>query len=182
MSGRRHRERQATEAEVDLWRRAVGEVAPLKGRARIAMPGPRPEHSPMAADRRVEAARTALPHSSRPAPPLPIDRPTAQRLKNGRMPIDGRIDLHGMTANEARLNLSAFLRASQAMGRRAVLVITGRGLDPDRRGRGVLKREAPQWFSSMSDIVAGYSEADRRHGGAGAFYVRIRRKDKAKHS
>ena len=61
---------------------------------------------------------------------------------------------------------------------KAVLVITGRGLDPEGLGRGVLKRETPHWLDALPDVVAGYGAADRKHGGAGALYVRLRRKDK----
>lgn len=111
--------------------------------------------------------------------PAPLDRATANRLKKGRLPIEGRIDLHGMRAAEAQRQLARFLRASQAMGRKAVLVITGQGRDPESQGRGVIKRETPHWLAAMPDVVAGYGAADRRHGGAGALYIRLRRLDKA---
>ncbi len=184
MTGRRQRERRATEAEVDLWRRAVAEAKPLPGRKAppppAAVDGVRPAPAARPA-RRPPTDPPALASPIVPNSPLarPLDRATHTRLRRGRLPIEGRIDLHGMTAAEARRNLATFLRASQAMGHRAVLVITGRGRDPDRLGRGVLKREAPHWLDGMKDIVAGYGQADRRHGGDGALYVQLRRKDKA---
>lgn len=188
MRARRPGNRAATEDEVALWRRAVADAAPLQGRARVTL-----------APARKKPARSEPPPASHPEAPIPeiaprpaaattqpprgdhsrqIDRATYARLKKGRMPIEGRLDLHGMTAAAAERALSAFLRRSQAEGRRAVLVITGRGLDPEGTGRGVLKRAAPDWLARHSDLVAGYSEADRRHGGAGAYYVRLRRKDR----
>ena len=181
MSGRRQRERTATAAEVDLWRRAVAEATPLPGRVQLAKGATRPR-APMAENIRRAPMRPLLPQAdlSRSAAIDPIDRATLARLKKGRLEIEGRLDLHGMKAAQAQQNLSAFLRSSQAMGRRAVLVITGRGLDPEGLGRGILKRETPHWLDAMSDIVAGYAAADQKHGGAGALYVRLRRKDKAK--
>jgi len=188
MRPRRPGDRAATEDEVALWRRAVADAAPLQGRARILQSPPR-----------TRPARSERPPASHPEAPVPeiasrppaasarqtrgehrhqIDRATYARLKKGRMPIEGRLDLHGMTAAAAERALAAFLRRSQAEGRRAVLVITGRGLDPDGTGRGVLKRAAPDWLARHGDLVAGFSEADRRHGGAGAYYVRLRRKDR----
>lgn len=188
MSERKRRARPPTEAEVDLWRKAVADAAPLTGRARRAPtpPRPRPRAAPThvhdhADGREADAPVSRRPHvAARPvaAAAAHIDRATMTRLKSGRMPIDGRIDLHGMTAAAAKRNLTAFLRSSQATGRRAVLVITGRGLDPENLGRGVLKRETPHWLNALPDVVSGYAQADRRHGGAGAFYVRLRRKDK----
>lgn len=186
MSRRSQRDRPLTEAEAALWRQAVAGAAPLPGsNKRLPPPHRPPPRNPRLPDSHPPDPRPRLQGQAPPArsaeraPNKPIDRATMTRLKSGRMPIEGRIDLHGMTAAAAQRNLTTFLKASQAHGRRAVLVITGRGLDPQNLGRGVLKREAPHWLDAMPDIVAGYAEADRRHGGAGAYYVRIRRKDKA---
>ena len=45
------------------------------------------------------------------------------------------------------------------------------------RSPSVLRRMAPHWLGSpgMRDIVVGFEEAARGHGGSGALYVRIRR-------
>ncbi len=66
-----------------------------------------------------------------------------------------------------------FLRRAQAEGWRAVLVITGKGTRSD----GVLRRRAPEWLAdpSLRSVVAGVSEAHRRHGGEGALYVALKR-------
>ena len=55
-----------------------------------------------------------------------------------------------------------------------MLVITGKGV----QGDGVLRRRAPEWLgaAAMAHIVAGISEAHRRHGGDGALYVALKRK------
>ena len=57
---------------------------------------------------------------------------------------------------------------------RAVLVITGKGASGD----GVLRRRTPEWLAapSLRSIIAGYSQADRRHGGEGALYIALKRK------
>lgn len=191
MTDRRHRK--LTDDEADLWRRAVKDAAPLPGRQpAIKKPAPkravprqrlRPEDMPDFAPQGPPIDRYS-PLSRRPtgvpAADRTIDRATYVRLKKGRLPIEGRIDLHGMTAMAAQRNLTAFLRHGQAAGMKAVLVITGRGLDPEGLGRGVLKRETPHWLDALPDVVAGYSAADRKHGGAGALYVRLRRIDKVK--
>lgn len=183
------RKRRLTDAESDLWRRAVQDAAPLPNR-QPAIPRPKPARAPARSRFEETPEPTVLPlgvgqrhNALAPGKPAPggnrqIDRATYARLKKGRLPIEGRIDLHGMTAAAAQRNLTAFLRHSQAAGMKAVLVITGRGLDPEGLGRGVLKRETPHWLDALPEVVAGYGEADRRHGGAGALYVRLRRKDK----
>lgn len=57
---------------------------------------------------------------------------------------------------------------------RAVLVITGKGVGGD----GVLRRRVPDWLAapSLRDLIAGVSEAHRRHGGEGALYVALKRR------
>ncbi len=64
-----------------------------------------------------------------------------------------------------------------------MLVITGKGAPGGERGpdgaeRGVLRRMVPHWLAAadMRAVVVGFEEASRGHGGAGALYVRIRRR------
>lgn len=88
--------------------------------------------------------------------------------------ISARIDLHGLDQDRARNTLETFLRRAQDQGARSVLVITGKG----SRGEGVLRRYAPEWLAApaLRGVVAGVSEAHRRHGGEGALYVALKRK------
>jgi DNA-nicking Smr family endonuclease len=91
----------------------------------------------------------------------------------GRETIGGRIDLHGLSQDQARADLIAFVQAAVLHGARGVLVITGKGA----LGDGVLRRRAPEWLAEppLRPLVAGISEAHRRHGGAGALYVALKR-------
>ncbi len=98
------------------------------------------------------------------------------RIAKAREEIGARIDLHGMTQDQARAALLAFLARAFDDGWRAVLVITGKGV----QGDGVLRRAVPGWLGAptLSHIVAGISEAARHHGGEGALYVALKRKPK----
>lgn len=112
-----------------------------------------------------------------------VDRNTAQRFKKGLMPIDGRLDLHGMRQVEAYEALQRFIRSSYASGKRCVLVITGKGAgedgrrDPLKSGQGVLKRKVPEWLEEepFRDILLMSTQAQGQHGGSGALYVLLRR-------
>jgi DNA-nicking Smr family endonuclease len=88
------------------------------------------------------------------------------------MPIDARIDLHGMTQEEAHRALLRFLARAYEDGRRAVLVITGKG------GEGLLRAGVPRWLAeaSVRGMILAIEEAQPRHGGAGAKYVLLRKK------
>ena len=59
-----------------------------------------------------------------------------RELRRGVLPIDGRLDLHGLGAEAARERLLEFLRTQRARGERCVLVIHGKGehsVTPRRR-------------------------------------------------
>ena len=83
------------------------------------------------------------------------------------------IDLHGYDQDRGRAALTAFILRAHADGERAVLVITGKGT----MGDGVLRRRTPEWLSEppLRPLIAGLSEAHRRHGGEGALYVALKR-------
>ncbi|WP_394693290.1 Smr/MutS family protein [Hyphobacterium sp.] len=116
------------------------------------------------------------------AKPPPADRSAERRLRRGRVEIDARIDLHGMTQTAARTSLGHFLHAARSRGFRAVLVITGKGKagarnrEPGEEAPGVIRRRFPEWLAEpeLRHLVSGYASAHRRHGGEGAFYVMIR--------
>ncbi len=112
-----------------------------------------------------------------------LDRKTAEKLRKGQMPIDGRLDLHGMRQIEAQEALQSFITASYSAGKRCVLVITGKGTgldgrrDPLSQGQGVLKRGVPEWLSdaSLAPLILKVEKARPQHGGDGALYVLLRR-------
>jgi DNA-nicking Smr family endonuclease len=113
--------------------------------------------------------------SSSPARILHAIEPNRERrLARGVDVLEARIDLHGLDQDRARDALERFLLRAQAEGYRAALVITGKGPGGD----GVLRRRLPDWLLAqpLRGIVAGVSEARRRHGGKGAVYIALKRK------
>jgi DNA-nicking Smr family endonuclease len=130
---------------------------------------------------RPAPARAPAPAREPPAPLSPgtapgLDKRTAQRLRRGQIPIDGRIDLHGMTRAEAHRNLTDFLTFSATAGRRCVLVITGKGMR-EGAGSGILRSEFPRWLNeaALRPLILSFAAAQPRDGGGGAFYVYLRR-------
>jgi DNA-nicking Smr family endonuclease len=161
--------------ETNLWARVAATVRATPGRA-----PPKPVDATDAPPEPPPLARTApprtppRPHHHRHGPPDPIEPRRLRRLAREREALGPRIDLHGMTQDQARTALESFLLRASEDGWRAVLVITGQGLSGD----GVLRRRAPDWLAepAIRALVAGVAEAHRRHGGKGAFYVTLRRK------
>ena len=118
----------------------------------------------------------AKPARREPPPLAPIEKKLLRRLASGREPIDDRLDLHGMTQAQAHAALVGFIHRAHARDIRIALVITGKGNEFGERG--VLRRVVPLWLREplLRALVSSVEEAARPHGGAGAFYVRLRRK------
>lgn len=106
----------------------------------------------------------------------PLEQRLLKKLARGRQTIDARIDLHGMTQDRARFALLDFLQMAQRADHRIVLVITGKGSE----GRGVLRRNVPEWLKlpQFAACVNGVQTAHVSHGGEGALYVRVRKPTK----
>jgi DNA-nicking Smr family endonuclease len=107
---------------------------------------------------------------------LDVPLETLRGLRRGRMPIDARIDLHGMTAQQARAQLEFFLKTMRARGERCVLVIHGKGAHSPM-GMGILRGEISAWLSqgASSSSVSAFATARQEDGGLGAVYVLLRR-------
>jgi DNA-nicking Smr family endonuclease len=182
-----HRRRQLTDEEIDLWIKVTEAVAPLPGAHKpdrsLPLAPPEPQPRPVTAGFEP-AAPPAAP--VRRLPPLaPLERRLKQKLLRRRIEVDALIDLHGLRQQEAESALRRFLHRAQAEDARLVLVITGKGgraaeSDGLREETGVLRRAVPHWLRApdLRAIVTGFDEAGPAHGGAGALYVKIRRRDR----
>jgi DNA-nicking Smr family endonuclease len=98
--------------------------------------------APPTPERPAKQVDSATPRPPTPRQqPHPIEKPVIRKLARGRLPIDGRIDLHGLTQSEAHNLLFGFLARAHERGLRHVLVITGKG--SSRGSEGALKRAGP---------------------------------------
>ena len=176
--------------DTTLWDEVRATIAPFKkGRAL----------KPAGKVQLITPFRTAAPSQpenvlrrpSSAAPPLAsFDRRTAQKLGRGKSEPEARLDLHGTGLEDARFALLNFLASRRAQGLKMVLVITGKGASPFARHtlhgvshfhsperEGKLRREVPRWLeeAQFRIHVIGFQPAHPRHGGGGAYYIRLRR-------
>lgn len=190
MSPRTQGHNHALDAEdAALWSHIAAQVRPIRRRASNP-----PTHKPADPGNPKPIKAAALQAAASPAPPVrvePILRPLApgaretlprtdeRKLRRGSVAIGGRLDLHGMTRSEAHRAVGRFLSALAERGERVALVITGKGEPKGGGGRtGVLRAEFPHWIGdgALARIVLAWRPAAPQHGGAGAFYVLLRRK------
>ena len=111
--------------------------------------------------------------AARSGSPEDIEPRRRRRISRSREPIGARLDLHGMDQSKAEAAVFNFVRRAHEAGMRAVLIISGKGT----LGDGILRRRTPEWLSdpSIRPLIAGFSFADRHHGGDGALYVALKR-------
>ncbi len=189
--------------EIELWRKIADSTERLHPERPI-QDGPRAEDGPQRPKPKphktpkprlpdfqlgAKVRASAPPHDLMPAlvdrlrdAPVSMDSKAFVRMKRGKLIPEGRIDLHGMTMDKAHPALTSFILRAQASGKRLVLVITGKGRDRDEGGpipvpRGILKHQVPNWLSTppLAQAVLQISQAHVSHGGAGAYYVYLRR-------
>jgi DNA-nicking Smr family endonuclease len=153
--------RRTSDEEHALFQTALKDAEPLRARARVTAPPP----------------ANVAPRSSTPKLPVYLDRPAdpigghrAADFRRGRAEPEARIDLHGLTHDRAYRALIAFLKRAQNDDKRVALVVTGKGK--------VLREALPLWLgqAELAPLVSGIAQAHIKHGGAGAFYVSLRRK------
>lgn len=102
-----------------------------------------------------------------------VQRSVLRKLKSGRYSIQSEIDLHGLTVNEARVELSDFLRSAQERRHLCIRVIHGKGRkNADRSPR--LKPAVNQWLQRNKHVLA-FCSARMNDGGTGAVYVLLKR-------
>lgn len=170
------RGRDLSDDEQQLWRRVVERVKPRKRAAKSAIVARKPDN--IETPRKLIAKAPAAPVRSPPLPtraPVtpPANRSNEKRVRRGKIEIGGTLDLHGHTQETARATLGRFLRAAYKRGDRTVIVVTGVG----RAGPGVLRQRLPEWLAEgdLRAIVSGFAQAHRAHGGAGAYYVFLKK-------
>lgn len=175
------------DADVDLGQ-AFADVAPLPSpnRARIAKVRPAPTPLKHLAD---EA--DALAASKFATEPSPSSWEVGQehdahqtflrrglgtdvlvRLRRGHWSVQGELDLHRLTSDQARDALADFLSDARMRGWRCVRVVHGKGLSSPNR-EPVLKSKVRRWLTQWDDVLA-YCEPPRHAGGGGAVVVLLK--------
>lgn len=167
-----------------LFRAVVGNARPVADRNRVELERPQPAPAPL---KREEDERAALDESL--AAPLTFEdrldmgdeaaflrtglpRRVLTDLRRGRWVLQGQIDLHGLTRDEARAALAAFLHDALAQGKRCIRVIHGKGHGSPGKV-SILKQLSRGWLAQREEILA-FCQAGPHDGGGGALLVLLR--------
>ncbi len=176
--------RRPSDTDIELFRNAVGEVRPIKSeqhspkRPRVA---PLPKQ--LARDER-NVIEELLSHEYDAAAletgeELLFQRPGLRKnvfrnLRRGQYVVADELDLHGMTAEQAREALGKFIKHSGAHGNRCVRIVHGKGRRSSNHGP-VLKPLVNRWLRLRDEVLA-FCSARTVDGGTGAVYVLLRKR------
>ncbi len=177
-----------------LFREAMSDVVPLDQK-RIEPEPERPGLTPAQRERREAAEGRAAAGAVDPnyltlgEVPLLHPRDTLawkkdgvqhevfKKLKAGRYPVEGQLDLHRHTVREARKAMFEFLELCRRRGWRTVLISHGRGERSPTPAR--IKSFVAHWLGQVPDVIA-YHSAARHQGGTGAVYVMLKKSPEAR--
>ncbi|CAM2915308.1 Smr domain protein, DNA mismatch repair protein-like protein [Legionella steigerwaltii] len=94
-------------------------------------------------------------------------------LKNGQIPWEARLDLHGLKSENARDTLCQFIQTQAENNKRCILIIHGKG--GYLGAPPVIKNLLNRWLPQLDEVLAFHS-ALPKDGGSGAVYVLLKRK------
>ena len=165
----------------DLFARTVGRVHPLpdRGLAEVDLPRPAPEPRQRELDEQAALAATLSDEVTLESLLLTDDglsfrRPgigpdVVTRLRRGQWALQGQIDLHGHTRDEARQALADYIHECHRRGMRCLRVVHGKGHGSPGK-QPVLKAKVQRWLAQCAEVIA-FAQATGPQGGAGALVV-----------
>ena len=181
--------RSLSREEARLWAAVAGTVRAMPGKsAPLIVEAAAAATPPKKAPKAVRSGplsnpvvRSPAPVSKRPIDTQTLDATWERKLAKALVHPDFTLDLHGHSLDGAHARLDAGLAQASMMGARLVLVITGRPRpveSADRsHSRGAIRAKVIDWLAlgAHGSRIAAVRPAHRRHGGAGALYVVLRR-------
>ncbi|MFW1676293.1 Smr/MutS family protein [Pontibacter sp. JAM-7] len=93
-----------------------------------------------------------------------------QRLRQGHIPWDQGLDLHGYTVDQARNQLSLFIRDARQHKQRCLLLVHGKA----HSNEALLKSYINEWLRRIPGVLA-FCSAQPADGGNGAVYILLKR-------
>ncbi len=168
-----------------LFRQTIGKVKAVKSDTLVLTPDDKPKPYPKKQSQKIKDSFEAssameietLYQEDRISFIAPgLQKNVLKKLRKGFFGFDASIDLHGLTSQEAKHQLSRFLHFSVEDGYRCVHIIHGKGYrSPDNQP--VLKNDVNIWLRQHKDVQA-FCSTPPKDGGTGAVFVLLKLSEK----
>jgi DNA-nicking Smr family endonuclease len=163
-------------SDKDQFQSLLGDdVTPIKKEKRVTL-------NKSSNDAQTLALRREAAQMVEPLAELSFRRPGVQHgvfrnLRQGKYAVEARLDLHKMTADQARREVYQFVQDCLEQDVRTALIMHGKG--EQREQPALLKSYVAHWLPQMEAVLAFHS-AQKMHGGPGATYVLLRKSERKK--
>ncbi|WP_066017494.1 Smr/MutS family protein [Endozoicomonas atrinae] len=97
-----------------------------------------------------------------------------RQLRQGMIPVQFQVDLHGYKIDEARELINEFIQVSRFRGLTCVRIIHGKSHRSKER-QSTLKSHTNHWLKQLPDVLA-FCSAPPSEGGTGSVLVLLKRK------
>ena len=108
-----------------------------------------------------------------------------KKLKKGKIPIDKKIDFHGMSVSEAEELFIKTVTSCYKKNMRCLLFVTGKGIIKKTKTQetgtmlyyGKIRTSFFSWVNkeNIQKYILSFEQADIQHGADGAFFVYLRK-------
>lgn len=165
----------------DLFQQAMRGVAPLKPDNKVRhKPPPRKPPQHRAEDEAVELEQRFTEGMLEQECPDQLyferaggaQKSVLKKLRTGKLAVESTLDLHGLTVEEARLQLADFMEECRQFGYRHVIIVHGKGFRS--QSKPVIKPLVNYWLRQADEVLA-FCSAQPKDGGTGAVYVLLRK-------
>lgn len=168
-----------------LFRQSIGEVIKIKQETHLLSTKKKPKPFPQEKPREIISGfeniapldlekLTQEDSFSFLAPGL--QKNTLKKLRKSHFGVDASIDLHGLTSQEARQQLSHFIHLSTEDGYRCIHIIHGKGYR-STNDHPVLKNDVNLWLRQHKEVQA-FCTTPPKSGGTGAVFVLLKLSEK----
>jgi DNA-nicking Smr family endonuclease len=183
--------------DAELLARALSQVIPIKGHARVIHEPPKPSSNPIrravsdvrANEVRASDLRAGNLHTENWGPALSdtdngqdesldsfrrsgVSPQTLRQVRREGQAVRECLDLHGLTRDQARAAVSHFVKSAAQHGVSRVRIIHGQGYG-SANGAAVLKQQTRHWLTQMPEVL-GFVTPAAREGGKGAVVVLLK--------
>ena len=110
-----------------------------------------------------------------------LEKNTHKRILRNQIKISKKLDLHGRSVEESKVQVFKFITNNFLAQNRLLLIICGKGKRMDVshgwQGTGVLNKKIPDWLNSKAlfDKVLWFDYAKPEQGGKGAYIVYLKK-------
>ena len=179
-----------TKKDNDIFVKSLIGVKPLKKNNRIIKPIPKQKVTNQTTTPEVKTTEKKEIQATKRTPPasygnITNDLNVMKKLKKGKIPIDRKVDFHGLSTDDAKQLFLETIDHCFLHNYRCILFITGKGINKKENEEfsskklyyGKIRNSFLNWalIKEVQQKILVVQQAATKYGGDGAFFVYLRK-------